>query len=969
MREVHDGGAPLSRLIRNNLPKSLTSFVGREAEIEELRERVFTGGLLTLTGGGGSGKTRLALEVARAASDGFANEVSGRFRDGVWLVELDALVEESLVALEVASVLGVGERRSGDMVRDLPEILRGRRALILLDNCEHLAGACAMLCEALLKRCSRLAILATSREPLGVPGEWVHPVPPLLIPESPGTTESVAEVESVRLFAERASAVWPGFELTGESAGAVVEICTILDGIPLAIELAASRMNMMTPAEIAVRLDDALGFLTSGPRTAPHRQSTLRATVDWSYDLLPDAERAAFCALSVFSGGFTLEAAEKVCCVDGAASVLDLIHSLVSKSLLQVQRTKEASRYRFQEVIRQYASEKLEKSGEAESLRGRHATYFRDFVEKVEPELDGPNRYLWLDLLDKELDNVRAALSWAAESGEGEVGLRICNVLPWYWLRRGRLVEGRALVERALEVGAKSRLDMVRAIHVSGVLTWMQGDREAAGSRLAEAVERFRELDGVASLAQGSFDAWPSSAFSVYSLELLARGEMGKAVDLAVEGVAIARRFEESTELAFSLGALGVARMAAGDFENAKEPLEESAALCRRLGDGWLLSFPLGNLAVMDFHAGDYEGAQSLIEESIRALRGLVDIWLLSNSLAYLAVILAARDRARLAVTIFGATEAMRDAVGQEEVYAHYRADYEWGVETAQNALGEEAFAAAWAKGRAMDAEEAISFALEEGDHPEELTPALAVFTLGGFRVEVNGGALDASAWRYARVRELFVYLVCNAPVKREKIGLDLWPDANSRQLRDALGNAMYRIRKALNGALDPFSHKDGKYHFDRTVPYALDVEKFEEKSLRARKEEDAGVRIQLLEEAAALYRGDFLEGESGGEWIFYRQQELRETHTKNQILLGDLLAQNNDHENARNAYKRATAHDPYSTASHLGIIRSFIRQDETGRALEHYRSLGKTFREDLGAQPPQEIVALIKRLRNGEEI
>lgn len=965
MKEIRGGGAPLSRLIPNNLPKSLTSFVGREAEIEDLRERIFAGGLITLTGGGGSGKTRLAMEVAHSVADG-VSAVSERFRDGVWLVELDALVEESLVAPEVASVLGVGERRSGDMVRELPEILRGRRALIVLDNCEHLAGACAALCEALLKRCPRIAILATSREPLGVPGETVHPVPPLSVPESLETVESVVGAESVRLFVQRSSAVWADFELTGENAGAVVEVCAILDGIPLAIELAASRMNIMTPKEIAARLDDALGLLAAGPRTAPRRQSTLRAAIDWSYDLLPDAERAALRALAIFSGGFTLQAAEEVCreAYSGDAAVLDLIQSLVGRSLLRVQRTGDTSRYRFQEVIRQYAAEKLGESGEAEALAMRHAMFFYGFAREAEHGLSYPDPTLWLGFVDLELDNLRQAMKWMVDAGEVDGALHIPSALAWFWLRRGRLIEARSFIERAFALGEGDPIVTAAALHVLGGLAWAQGDSKAAEPLLREAIARLRELKDFEFQ-----DVWLSSSFFTLSLELLGSGKVVEAVSVAEESISVLREdFMETSSSARGFAALGVARLAAGDVSGAREPLERSAAICRRIGDDWTLSFPLDNLAAISLLEGDVEQAYALTRESVSALRGLEDRWLLSVSLSYLATTIAARGEARRAAMLFGFGDAMREEVGQREVYAHYRTVHDRGMNEARIALGDEEFAAAWYEGRAMKPEAAMNLALVDGgDDTEETTPALVISTLGGFRVEMNGQAIEASAWRYAKVRELFVYLVCNAPAGREKIGLDLWPEAGGRQLRDALGNAMYRIRKALNGAADPFRHENGRYHFDRTEPYTLDVEEFEEESRRARNENDIEPAVKHLEVATELYRGDFLEGESGGEWVFYRQQELREIHTKSQILLGDLHTKNNAHENARDAYKRAATHDPYSTAAHAGILRSYIKQGETGRALEHYGNLQKTFREDLGAEPPREIVAIIERLRNSD--
>lgn len=819
-------------------------------------------------------------------------------------------------------------------------------------------------------------MLATSREPLGVAGEMVWPVSALSVPDSP-SLEAVSRCESARLFEERAAAASPGFALTEANALAVAEVCQRLDGIPLAIELAAARVMSMTPSQISARLHDALGVLAPGPRTAPERQRTLRATISWSYDLLPPPERALLRALSVFSGGFTLEAAEEVCRADaervgdGAGktcgdSVLSLLSRLVYKSLVQVRRTGEAARYRLQEVIRQYASEKLEEAGEVGEMRRMHAVFFRDFAEGAEPGLTEPDPEFWLDLVDEDLDNLRTAMSWAAASSDAELGLRISCALAWFWLRRSHLVEGRASVARALKVGEGSEIMVAKAIHVSGGLAWAQGDRDVAGPLLGEAMARLRELDDYEWQ-----DVWLSSALSTYSLEHLARGETGKALAAAEESVTVGRRHGETNLLARALATLGVARMAAGDFDEATPPLEKSAAICRRLGDGWLLSFPLGNLAAMALWTGDHGKAQSLAEESVRALRGLGDKWLLSVSLAYLAATLSARGRCRRAAVLFGASDAMREVVGQAEVYSHYREVHDQGVESARGALGQEESDAAWAEGRSMGIEQAISFALEEDESaPEEPSaPTLRVLVLGQPQVEI-GGAVESSAWKYAKVRELFFYLISHPPRTRTRIGLDLWPDASPSQLRNAFHTAMHRLRKAL-GPPNRIRFSGGRYTFDRAIPHGFDVADFEEKTRQAHQcaKEDPATATTLLEQAAKLYRGDFLEGFSGGEWIFPRQQELREIHIEGQLLLGRLLTEQNENSRAARAYHRAIAHDPYSGKAHAGLILAYSRHGERGRALRHYKNLEDTFPRELGAKPPPELTSLIERLRNGEEI
>ncbi|MGH3088620.1 MAG: BTAD domain-containing putative transcriptional regulator, partial [Rubrobacteraceae bacterium] len=504
-----------------------------------------------------------------------------------------------------------------------------------------------------------------------------------------------------------------------------------------------------------------------------------------------------------------------------------------------------------------------------------------------------------------------------------------------------------------------------KAMHVSGGLAWAQGDLDAAGPLLGEAVARLRRHEDYEWQ-----HIWLSSALSMHGLERLGSGETEEALALAEESVEVGWRYGECSELARAMAALGLARMAAGHFDEATAPLEESAAMCRRLGDRWLLSFPLGNLAAMALGDGDLERAHSLVEESIRALRGLGDKWLLSVSLSYLAATLAASGRARRAAALFGASEAMREEVGQEEVYAHYRAVHDRGVEISRNSLGEEEFAVAWAGGRSMDVEAAISFALEEDEYAELSASNLRVFALGGARVEAGGEAVEASDWRYAKVAELFFYLISHPPRTRERIGLDLWPDASPSQLRNGLHNAMYRLRQAL-GPPNRIHFTSGRYTFDHTTPFTFDVRDFEEKIRRAREcaEDDPETAATLLEEGAELYRGDFLEGFSGGEWVLFRQQELREIHIEGMLLLGRLHSERGKNSEAARAYRRAIARDPYSSEAHIGLIRAYSRIGERGRAFRHYKDLEGTFHRDLGAKPPPEVATLIERLRRGEEI
>ena len=427
------------RKAKHNLPIQLTSFVGREDEIAEINNLLPKAPLITLTGSGGSGKTRLAQEI------GSAN--LSVYPDGVWLVGLAPLSDPRLIVEEVSSVLGVGEEALYDYLED-------KTTLLILDNCEHMVDGCAEFAGSLLQRAPNVRVLATSQEALGIAGETVHRVPSLLVPDSPQLSmEALTKCAAVRLFVERAESVQPGFALTDQNAVAVTKITKRLDGIPLAIELAAARANLLSTEQIAERLDDAFRLLTRGTRSAPLRHQTLLGTLKWSYDLLSEPERLLFGRISVFRGGFTLEAAEDVCSGDGLESyeVLDMLAQLVDKSLVLVdQDSGSEARYRFLEVMRLYGSERLGETDVAEDVRGRHAAYFLAVAERAQPELFTSQQVACLNRLESDYDNFRAAMGWALQSDHGEIALTIASALTVFWIYHRHVSDGQDWLERAV---------------------------------------------------------------------------------------------------------------------------------------------------------------------------------------------------------------------------------------------------------------------------------------------------------------------------------------------------------------------------------------------------------------------------------------------------------------------------------------------------------------------------------------
>jgi non-specific serine/threonine protein kinase len=488
---------------QSSLPVQLTTFVGRQVERSEVRRLLNGARLLTLTGPGGVGKTRLALEVAAG--------LAATCPEGVHLVELAALADGTLVPQAVASALGVHEVPGRPLRDTLAAALGARRLLLILDNCEHLVAACAELADRLLRECPALHILATSREPLGVPGETTWPVPPLPVPDpcvALGTDE-IAASEAVRLFVDRARLAQPSFALRDRNAQVVAEICRRLDGIPLAIELAAARLRSLGIVEIAERLDDRFRFLTTDLRTIVPRQQTLRATVDWSYELLDEPERRMLRALAVFAGGFTLDAAESVCdrgasgewrgtggtCLPSPLaphpSPLDALGRLVDRSLVLADSQQGRARYRLLETIRQYGLERLRERGEEPALRARHCDWFLALAERAGPALRGPEQAAWVERLELEHDNLRAALKWAVEAGDAERGLRLAGALWRFWSYRGYLIEGRRWLDAVLALTSTQTAPSVvlaEVLFAAGRLTHQQGEYADAHRRFQAAL-------------------------------------------------------------------------------------------------------------------------------------------------------------------------------------------------------------------------------------------------------------------------------------------------------------------------------------------------------------------------------------------------------------------------------------------------------------------------------------------------
>ena len=691
---------------KHNLPQQLTSFIGREKDIEEVQTLLKKTRLLTLTGSGGCGKTRLSLQVAARLSDSYA--------DGVWMVELAVLTDPELVPQTVATNLGLKEELNRSLTQTLTAYLKSKHLLLLLDNAEHLLAACAQLADAVLPLCAQVTMLATSREALGIAGELTYRVPSLSIPDPKRdlTPERVSRYESARLFIERARFRMPQFAVTHENAGALASVCYRLDGIPLAIELAAARVRSMSLAELNQGLDHRFRLLRGGSRTALPRHQALRSLIDWSYDLLSDAEKALLCGVSVFSGGLTLQAAVRVCVGEGVDenAVFDLLTSLVDKSLVAAEERNRATRYRLLETVRAYARDRLRESGEEAERQRRHLAYFVALAEEAAAQLMGADQEVWLDRLETEHDNLRSALGWSsAAGGDGAGGLRLAGALSWFWYVRGYLGEGRGWLSVSLAAARDGQPAAARAkaLHGIGVLASEQGDYPAARALYEECLAIRRELGDRRGIAT-----------SLFNLGGLAhdQGDYAAAQMLRQESLAIFRELGDRRGVAGLLSNLGVVAEEHGDYAAARPLYEESLAIRRQLGDRMGIAISLNNLGLVAREQGEYADARALHGEALAIRSDLGDRRGIAASLNGLANVAFALAEPYRAARCWGAAERLREEIGAP-LPPRERPRYDNQV-TAARAAGNDdaAFELGWREGRAMTLEQAIEYALNKQD-------------------------------------------------------------------------------------------------------------------------------------------------------------------------------------------------------------------------------------------------------------
>ena len=646
---------PLQSLnqVPNNLPAQLTTFVGRVKEVGQIKKRLEKNRLVTLTGSGGVGKTRLANQVA--------SELLSEFPNGVWLVELAPITDPALVTRTVCTALDVTPQGNMPPLNVLVEYLKSKKILLVVDNCEHLIDACAQLCDSLLHACRDLRIIASSREALGIDGENAYRVPSLSLPHPNDNLHAIQESEAVKLFRERAVAVLPNFELAQSNAPVVVQICQRLDGIALAIELAASRVKLLRVEQIAARLDDAFRLLTGGSRIALPRQQTLRALIDWSYDLLSEEEQTVLRRFSVFLGGWTLEAAESVC---DNPNMLDLLTHLVDKSLVSVDLEHgDEPRYYLLETVRQYAREKLNDSGEGETVRQEHSQWFLKLAEKAKPELVGPNQQIWFERLDREKDNSRSALYWLVENNV-EAAAQLASGLFWFWHVYCYWSEGREWYDRLLKSdmdaqGQKSLTPAMRAqvLYEAGWLAIDEMDTNQSRSMSEQSLALYRKLGDKGGMAM-----------AVHTLGWIAYylNEYSDARTLAEESLTLCREAELKSKFESVLNLLGHLARVQGFYDQAMEFYKESLKWSRETGNKSAIAYTLCAWGWSAWFQGDLEQAKTLSEEGLQLSREIRLEWNVAETLTTLGDIARVEGEYQEAAKFYGESNDIWQRLGNQ---------------------------------------------------------------------------------------------------------------------------------------------------------------------------------------------------------------------------------------------------------------------------------------------------------------
>ncbi len=935
-------------------PAPLSQFVGRVREVSAVARLLETTRLLTLTGAGGSGKTRLAREVA-----GRIETAGGAI---LW-ADLSAVNEPAKVMAPIAEVFGVVEPASGPALALVEQEIGHGRLVLVLDSCEHLVDAAAGVAEELLRACPGLTIMATSREALGVPAETAWLVPPL------------SDEEAVELFVARGRSVLPSFEMTEQNAALLREICQRLDGIPLAIELAAARVRVLSLEQIAERLGNALRLLSAGSRTAIPRHRTIRGTLDWSYGLLSDREQTLLRRLAIFVGGFTIEAAEGVASAEPLDSleVLDLLAALVDKSLVVLDTPAGNPRYRLLETVRQYGLERLTEAAETESIRGRHAEFFLAMAETAAPSIfGGIHNPTWMARLIPEIPNFAATAEWAMQADSRvESGLRLSWALHWLWWSRGPFEEALrmvALLDRPVVVPALVR---IRAILAFAHLNVWQGqlDQSIAHANTALAMlepEEEPELVAYALTLRGAVQT--------------ITGQVAAAVLDLSRAIPLAREHSATVLPGIALHFQGICLQASGDIEGAEACFRAEIAISRSLDHLPGAGHGLTGLGVLLHSLGRREEALAAFREALVLHRAVADGWGIAKGLEGVAACVAGSDPER-AARLLGAAQAHRERIAHA-LWEPERVFLEPVVAGLKLALGSR-WDAVWAAGRATGRDAAIESALERTGpasapaavvEPAAATPVgsappdLTVDTLGGLTVRRAGDPIEPAAWGSARARELLVHLLTHPRgVTKDQVGQALWPEATPAQLRNAFHVTLHRLRRAL-GQAEWVEVEGDRYRLLPTIRVAFDAARFESEvpaAIAALARGEAGAAGRL-ETALAGYRGPFLEGESFGDWSLELRGRLERIFVDGGVALAHWYLGQGRHPDADRLASRILARDELNETAWRIRMTALARAGERPQAIRLYQQLSQLVARELDTEPDEETRELYEAIQAG---
>jgi predicted ATPase/DNA-binding SARP family transcriptional activator len=946
-----------------DLPVHLTRFIGRAHELSELGRLIGTTRLLTLTGAGGSGKTRLAREVAAADA--------GRHAKIGW-VDLAPVSDPASIAREVATALHIPDRggRAGEA---LIGTIGDTAMLLVLDNCEHLVDATAELVEQLLRACPRLVVLTTSREALGIPSETAWLVPPL------------GSAEAVQLFVERAQASLPSFDITDTNAASVRDICRRLDGIPLAIELAAARVRVLSPEQIAARLNDAFRLLTTGSRTALPRQRTLRGTMDWSYGLLEHREQALLCRLAVFAGSFSLEAAEAVCV--GAPlepeDILDGVATLVDKSLVVMDAGDGAARYHLLETVRQYGLERISEHGGLAIYQERHANHYLEFAERFAPLLiGGEHEPGLLARIAVEHDNLRDASVWSASHpSRAEQALRFADALFWYWYGTGywygsgQFKQAREQISRAIASAPNADpLLRARALAAGGLSALAQGDYDESRDSFETSLALFRAHGDATSIA---------FVLSKLGASHIMLGDTELAGRLLDESFELAKPLPLSILHSFIRFWRGWAAIVRGEIQLARAMFEDGVRFGRQISHRTSFAHSSAMLGKVLCKLGEYDEAYARLSEGLRIHLEIGDAWGLALDLEGLAGLVIARERYADGVRLMGAVDALRERVAIA-LPASDRGERERLVAIARERLGA-FYERMYDEGRKMPMDDVAQIASEAGGlHTAEyqipilgdatVTPpvpvpavqTLRVLALGPLQVFVGNDAIDTTVWGSARPRELLVYLLMHPDGRtKEQVGLAFWPEASAAQLRNSFHVTLHRLRKAIRNP-DWIALSNDRYRVDPEVIAEFDVWEFEREITTARrslKKRETGAAA-ALERAVVRFRGDFLDGEPAGDWHLEHRDRLQRLFVDALMELGDVHASENRTAKAADAYRRLLARDDLNEDATRALMRCYAQVGERSQALRLYQRFSERLRKELDAEPEDETRELYEEVK-----